>query len=402
MNYTFAELLEQLPNCDNFPMKGTLPDGLYYPEESPEGFIAPNLTISEEATDPENCQVIIISAPGAVGKSTLASAMSAQKNALMWDLASAREVAAGSLNGLLYETFEDDYMNEFIEYISEGMQFLIIDALDEGRIKVNENAFRRLLEDISERAKDSKGTCFVLLGRTRISEESWLVLDEKGVSVSLLAIEPFDRNQANEYINNRFESETPSETFNECRDLIFERLAFSVSGDLSGDAHREFLHYPPVLDVVARLLEGESNLFRLVNRLRNENADANQNTRGSIALLQDVIEHILLREKDEKVVPAVKTRLEDIARQMGWSDWNGLYTVEEQSHRLLGSVLNVPVTTSPPGMPGRLHSLYEDAIATSISEHPFLQGVDRFANLVFKSYLYSQALRGSLVKKCSD
>ena len=275
--------------------------------------------------------------------------------------------------------------------MTEGLQFLIVDALDEGRLKVNENSFQRLLQDIGSLARGSKGLCFVLLGRTRIAETAWLILDDLGVKVSIISIEPFDREKANNYIDNNVSPEKRSGLFRDCRDLIFEQLAFSVTEDPERDSARDFLHYPPVLDVVATLLKDESNPTRLKSSLTNQLNDAQD---SSIQLLQSVISRILEREQT-KILPAIQQSLNDVAESFNWSDWNSLYSSEEQCKRLLGSVFHRQVSSLPDELPDALKAIYEnsDEILTGLSEHPFLQGVDKFANRVFESYLYSRALR---------
>ena len=383
--YTFAQLLERLPNCDEFNLRHNPDAGISYIDCETPRFVPPNLSDMEDESEDGPTQVLIVSAPGAVGKSTLAKAIAFDKKALLWDLAAAPEVAGGSLNGMLFSTLGTG-QTDFLEFMTEGLQFLIIDALDEGRLKVNENSFQRLLEDIGQIAQLSKGLCFVLLGRTRVAETAWLVLEDLGVQVSMSRIEPFDREQANRYIENNISADKRSELLYECRDLIFEQLAFSVTETPDSDSARDFLHYPPVLDVVATLLKDESNPFELKNSL-NELQD------GSIQLLQSVITRILDREQT-KVLPAVRGSLNEAAESLNWSDWDSLYSSKEQCQRLLGIVLHQQVSVVPENLPNSVKALYENSeeVTTGLAVHPFLQGVDRFANRVFESYLYACAL----------
>ena len=252
--YSFNEFLDSLPDCDRFPVNDPPPLGIGYVDQGTQKFVPCYLSKVEDSSSSTNKQVLIVSAPRAVGKSTLAKETAFRKNALLWDLAEAPEVGAGSLAGTLFGTLALGAADDFMEFIREGIQFLIIDALDEGRAKVNENSFQRLLEEIGHLADDTRDTCFVLFGRTRIAETAWLALAEKDVSVSMLSIVPFDRRQANDYIDNKVGAAIRTEAFYECRDLVFEQLAFSVTQEPSSDTANEFLHYPPVLDVVSTLL----------------------------------------------------------------------------------------------------------------------------------------------------
>ena len=382
--YTFDELIGRLPPCEQFPTNIDLPRGVSYGDIITE-FVPPD--VSFEIGDIQDSQVLIIAAPGAVGKSTLGRALSSKKSALMWDLAEAEEVGSGSLDAMLDYTIETGLKPEFIKWMKEGIQFIIIDALDEGRIKVNEQSFLRLLENISRLAKDAKDICFVLLGRTQIAESVWLSLTDQGINSSILNIDPFTREQANEYIHNRVNVQWTDPLF-ECRDLIFKRLEAPMKYGPESETTKAFLHYPPVLDVVSVLLNSERNLMALKNLLESQMPET------SVKLLRDVINHLLKREQQEKFVPAFSERLTPEERKE-FSQFEGaLYTGNEQSQRLLASVLNVQIDCRPESLPLQMEAEYNAAVELQLAEHPFLKGSNRFANAVFESYLYAMALRG--------
>lgn len=389
---TFAEILASLPECDAFPMADDLPKGIGYRHPDMSGFVEPNLVLIEGEELPES-QVLIVSAAGAVGKSTLAEALSSRKNSLFWDLAVADEVAGGSLDGLLGNALGHDFADEYELYLEEGMQFLVIDALDEGRFKVNESSFRRMLENVAKLAKNARGVCFILLGRTRIAEESWLVLSEEGIRAALLAIHPFDRAQADDYIDRKLSPEKRTPLFEECRKMVFDQLASSVTEGPGSDVPSEFLHYPPVLDVIVTLIEAEDNPLQLKNYLQDQNAT----TVGSpVSLLANVIEHILDREQHEKIIPQLQSLLPSTADFDPAIDWGALFTRDEQCQRLLAIVLDVPSVNPHVPLQEHSRSVYEQHISSHLQYHPFLQGVDKFANSVFESYLFALALSSKL------
>lgn len=392
MSYSFNEFLSLLPDCDKFPTTDTKPNSVEYQSQRPDSFVPPSLSINNELSgqNPHNAPVIIISAPGAVGKSTVGKAIAFNKNVLFWDLATAGEVGSNSLDGMLLSTIGAQRIAEFNEYFTEGFQFLVIDALDEGRIKVTENSFRQLLQNISKLAKGSSFPRFVLLGRTRIAEEAWLVLNEEKIEASIFSIEPFNRTQANTFIANKSGKDFP--LYNECRDLIFNRLEISIRTDSTtvSTQNNDFLHYPPVLDVVSTLLKDESNPMSLKNELENQVGTIGKPS----VLLQKVISRILDREK-QKMIQNIKGLLEEKASQENWAAWDTLYENNEQCKRLLASVLHLNITATPSTLPNVLKSEYENAISPFFQDHPFLQSLDSFANTVFQSYLYASALQGN-------
>ena len=104
--YTFGQLLGRLPNCDSFDLAEAVRAGVSYVIRETPMFVPPNLSDIEEANESDLPQVLIVSAPGAVGKSTLAKGIAYEKGALLWDLAAAPEVAGGSLNGMLFDALE--------------------------------------------------------------------------------------------------------------------------------------------------------------------------------------------------------------------------------------------------------------------------------------------------------
>ena len=384
--YTFAQFNELLPKCEVFPTDDKLPRGVGYGTVLPE-FTPPDLALAEG--DLDNSQVLIIAAPGAVGKSTLATALSSQRGALLWDLAEAEEVGYGSLDAMLERTMQPGLKIDFLEWMSEGIQFMIIDALDEGRIKVNENSFLRLLENVGRLAEGAKGVCFVLLGRTQIAESVWLSLTDLDINASMLTIEPFTREQANEYIEKRATRDL-TDPFIECRDLIFQQLEASMKYGPDSGATDEFLHYPPVLDVIGVLLNREGNLMVLKNFLEGHTSET------SVKLLRDVIEHILKREQRQKVLPAFLGNLTAADRKTLLPIVDSLYSGDEQSQRLLASVLDVSIDCTPHVLPLKLEAAYNRAVELALTDHPFLRGVNRFASPVFESYMHARALRGEL------
>ena len=388
---TFSELAKSLPLCETFTTYDTMAPGMSYGKSIPE-FIPPDVAVEEG--DWQQSQVIIIAAPGAVGKSTMAAALSGDRNALIWDLAKAPELAYGSLDAAIGRTVEFESQSIYRDCIRNGSQFMIIDALDEGRIKVNENSFNQLLDNICFFAKNAQQACFVLFGRTQIAESVWLTLTDLKINTSILAIEPFNKEQAYAYIDKRgFISNT--NPLYKCRDLIFKQLATPFETRPEFDATHIFLHYPPVLDVIDVLLRNESNPMNLLNFLQNRSAEM------PVKLLREVIDRVLLREKD-KTIDGFLTRLSESDQTDLGPNKDNLYDQDEQGKRIIASVLNKNMDFKPDALPNKLEQTYNETIGVAMTEHPFLRGPNQFANPVFQSYLYARALRGDFGVELSD
>src|SRR5437879_4210909 len=196
---TFDDLLEILPmspGAEEIPLQGTEPS-IGYESAVPKRFVAPPLSPSAALTAiPSKPRVVIISAAGAVGKSTMARSLAATKQAPIWDLAKTGTVGVNSLQGALLSALGLTGYGKFTDAVNKGNGLLLIDALDEGRVKPNEARFTALISDIGKFSTSTTKPTIVLLGRTQVSEFAWIVLETLGVSTALYSIDPFPRKDA--------------------------------------------------------------------------------------------------------------------------------------------------------------------------------------------------------------
>jgi hypothetical protein len=398
---TFDELLEQLPSC---PGPAALPvtvraGGVKYENSGLPEFIGPDIQPSGVIDQPYQPKVIIISAAGAVGKSTLAAEIAYRKQAPIWDLAKAAAVGENSLTGQITTGFGFGTAAQVSQQLIAGEVFLLIDALDEARVKANEAGYEAFIANIAEIAKDAAGTPFVLLGRTQTAETTWLLLDDAEIPASFLTIQPFTREQAERYIQSRiyhFDAsarrriEEHKGPFLEARNLILDHLQKAVVGDekVTDDAAREFLGYAPVLETVAVLLAKEGNYHDFIESL---NAMGRQEITRPLAVLNHVVIRLLEREQTQKLQANIKPALEATAEEVGWDAWADLYSPREQIARLLGLILGRRVEI-PLEMPQSVRAQYEEQLKVWLPEHPFLREGSVPANQVFESYLFADAM----------
>ncbi len=365
-------------------------------------FIGPDVAPSaiDQPTQP---RVIIVSAAGAAGKSTLAQAVAFKKQAPIWDLAQASAVGENSMTGQLTASFGFSLASQVSTHLGAGTLFLIVDALDEARVKANQAGFEAFIQDIAAIAKNGNGPAFVLLGRTQTAEMTWILLAEAGISTSLLSIQPFTRTQAEQYIEARlrnFDESAASrianhpQPFVEARDLVLDQLELAVGGEvaINEEASREFLGYAPVLETVAVLLAKESNFQEFSAGLRSVSSKVKRQTDRPLAVLEHVIDRLLEREQRQKLQANIRPALEAVAAEAGWSDWDSLYSPDEQKTRLLGLILSRELTACP-AMPASVRARYEEQLKAWLPEHPFLRDGKQSANKVFESYLFAIAMR---------
>ncbi len=365
---TFDEIAKNLPACpgmEALPIK-VRPTGMRYESNGLPEFIGPDIKPSTIIEQPDQPKVIIISAAGAVGKSTLAKEIAYRKQSPIWDLAKAKAVGEDSVTGQITSAFGFEIAAQVSQQLLKGRLFLLIDALDEAIVKANEAGYEAFIANIAEIAKDSTGTPFILLGRTQTAETTWLLLDHLGISASLLTIQPFTREQAEQYIEARISNFDPLARrrieehrgpFLNARNLILDHLQRAVVGDgqISDNAAREFLGYAPVLETVAVLLAKEGNYHEFIESL---NSIGSQEMDRPLSVLNHVVTRLLEREQTQKLQVNIKPALETVAEEAGWDSWSDLYSPDEQRARLLGLILGCHIEACPE-MPSSVRAHYE-------------------------------------------
>jgi hypothetical protein len=349
--------------------------------ERTEPYIEPTFTKSEFSV--ERPKVLLVSAVGATGKSTLAQVLSSRLDLPLLSLGDHKPVGANALTGLLTTTFAVEHLSEIFHALDTGEYGIIIDGIDEGRSKTTEQAFQAFLDDIARLCKNAASPSFVLLGRTQILEDCWIYLEDKEISTGLLTIEPFGLDQARSYIDkftNGIHSPQASQ-YAETRDVILDKLsvAFNTNSTTSDGTFLSFIGYPPVLDAIATLLETEKNYHRLKEQL-SQTSDRNVEVR----LLLKIANFILSRERDEKVIPnIVSDLLKDLVPPLDCAQTERIFNAEEQCARLLSHCIGA--VTGFSSIPDYvLNARYEEQLAPFIIEHPFVAGT-KFRNAIFEA-----------------
>ena len=354
-------------------------------------------TFSKIDFDTEKPQVVLISAVGATGKSTLAHVLSNHTRLPLLELGKHKPVGDNTLTGLLTSTFHVEDLSMIFQGIRSGTYGVIIDGIDEARSKTTQKAFEAFLDDVVRLCSGATTTSFVLLGRTQILEDCWIYLTTKGTSVGLVNIDPFDLDSARKYIDEFTEATdaSPANEYADIRDGILNRLgaAFAHSTDDHDASFLSFIGYPPVLDAIVALLSKERNYYRLKSELEAE--DLND---VEIGLIYRVISYILKRERDEKVIPnIVKPLVVGLPQQKQRLIRNSVFSSKEQCLRLVSHCLGVSVGMNVISEPV-LNEEYETQLAEWIPEHPFVAGRE------FRSAIFEAAALATLLasndKKC--
>ncbi|WP_201239920.1 hypothetical protein [Rhodothalassium salexigens] len=331
-----------------------------------ETFKEAPLTASDkfgEYIDAYKSNLILVSAPGAVGKSTLARQIASETGATYIDLAEAEPVGGDTLSGGLAKSgMYSDWKT--------GNAVALIDGLDEARLKVTQEAFEAFLSDVVE-ASMGRQAPTVLFGRSGAIEDAWLHLSDK-LPVCVLEIGYYDPETALDFALLHFDIATPSDAHKDIGKEAIKLLLERLREDTSSDGDR-FSGYAPVLQAVANRVAGESNRGALVAQIQRGNQPVT---------LQKIVSSILEREKGK-------------LSQLTFEDPNlvsRLYTPQEQLRRLAAHIHRV----SPPELPKMSANdakTYSNALKTWVPDHPFLDGRTGTASTVFEAVISAAALK---------
>lgn len=343
-----------------------------YPIEADSEFVPPPL----EGAISNDSRIIIVSGPGAAGKSMVAKCCATQSDIAYFNL-SGRTVARDSARGLIGEAFSDSRYSDVVRAIREGKYALIFDALDEARLASGDVPFIDFLRGLADLVRDHKGhVSLVLFSREETVEWIKLIFEDEGLSgVVNFKLQPFEeREQAidvifrhcSKWYKQRKEDDPPSWS----RDLSGELLDIAQEvakgfGD-DCDQQKSFWGYGALLASLGRLLASEIIAGARLGDLRKRfKIDVNLGPNLFIRVAQE-----LLDREHNKFIEAAHEKLK--LRAKDFSDWDCLYSKDEQCRRLLFRMMKAPLNESiPKNLPASLRDEYEKLVNHSLSEHPF-------------------------------
>jgi len=368
------EFLNALGKTAQFPIaeRATREDWVTISLETDPEFVPPPL----QGGIPDGARVVLMSGPGAAGKSMLARWCAAKANVAYFNL-TGRTVARDSARGLIGEAFSDSRYSEIVRAIREGRYTLMFDALDEARLASGEGPFEDFLRGLADLVREHQGcVSVVLFSRNETATWAELVFDDsKLAGVARLELQPFsERNQAIEVIfqhcrrwyKSRKDEEPPSWS----RELSEELLDVAqevAKGFGSEKTQQAFWGYGALLASLGRLL---SEAIISGARRGDLRARFTKNSKLGPDLFLRVAQELLEREQC-KFIAAAREKLKQ--RAEGFSGWDQLYSKEEQCRRLLSRKTGVPLHEPlPRELPDILRDGYETLVNQALPEHPFV------------------------------
>ncbi|WP_157767528.1 hypothetical protein [Actinosynnema pretiosum] len=388
---SLIQMTEKLPRWNGTTLKEVNSHvGFSTTPEPDSTYVWPDVTAKEVRQQ----HIVLITAPGAGGKSAAAKAIAHRLNAPLIDLAH-QQVGSNTLTGLLPKVLGWKAAPGFISDLLSGKRSIVLDSLDEARLLAGRNNFFAFLQDLADFLQEANPSGqVVILGRREAIEDAYLILDSSTVQASISYIHSLTHSQSAELINNTLDHKLISDKpyrvhrehpvpFADFRDRVFAELSEAL-GHTGGEPQKfwpqagGFLGYPPVLLALAERLAVENpQSERGITNFSAERPAAV--TRGK--LLRQVIEGILDRES-EKVRPR-------IGKSLGLSPEKTkvLYGREEQTLRILRVILDGKFEVIYPAvLDADERMIYEEQIESFVNDHPFLIG-KKFSNAVFEDYV---------------
>lgn len=393
--YSYHKLSSFIDQANHDPKIGFSESDSFYIQEhnDNEMYIEPIFSVqdtSTEITNVEDASIILISATGATGKTALANSLSAKYHLPILNLAKHSAVASDSMTGLLSKRYGTANLSAVLESITQGKLTIIVDGLDEGLSKSGADGFFSFIDNIIELASKTNGVSFVLTGRNNVMNNVTKKLKEQKIKTALLQIEPFTVDQARDFIDQSVFGESAekyNESYKKLRDYIISSIEgfFKDESEISKKQYQRFLGYAPVLIAISRLLSQKPNYYKLLKELELKNSH-------NVELIVDIVESILLREKEEKVDRLfLPTLLEDRDSTFSKEIHRHAYDINEQCCRLLlqqcGDTYQANISSD-----AIFNQKYEEQIVSWFDEHPFMNEKKEIQNIVFQSYVFSKMI----------
>jgi hypothetical protein len=389
------ELVNRMPKGGSsaFHVERHDPSFMLDPTERP-GYVWPDLS---RRGDIQASSIVLVAAPGAMGKTIAAHAIAGDRNAPLIDL-SKLPVGNATLTGLLTRVLGWSQAPQFVAKLQAGEATLVLDGVDEAQLAAGRDHFIAFIDNIVELLSAATPALqLVMLGRHDAMDITAAALALRELVPVEMTLTPLTKSQAEMLVDATLDTFTENgrpysvhrthpQPFARLRDAVFTDIAIAL-GVQSGEAPEQFwpevadfLGYPPVLLVLSRRLAVD-NPAADMESLRFTVGPSVTRARGD--LLLQIVEAILDREADKVrtlLCTPLKIALEDPRLQL-------LYTREEQALRVLEQVTGIGVSVYVPASLTPIERpIYESLLSSFVPDHPFVAG-QAFATVVFADYV---------------
>ena len=315
---------------------------------------------------------LLVSAPGAAGKSALAQYISYTYNAIYWDLAQIR-LGTNSFSGSILKAVGASNYSSFISNLNNGNVLLVIDAMDEAEVISGRKMLGEFIADISNSLSEYNNANVIFLARTETAQFIATFCAENKISLRHYEIGFFEESQSKEFIKKSL-SDSPTPADIECVDAYYAAIARNITQQES----KSFLGYAPVLQAMAIHISNSPNRLKMINDFSDQT--------NCTDIIMNILDELLKREQ-LKVVEAFQKRCSE--EHPEFLAWTQVYSSQEQLVRILNYIIfhdsrycNYELECIPP----YLIDDYQDMINTFLPQHPFIR------NSLLSTYLETNSI----------
>ena len=113
---------------------------------------------------------ILVSAPGATGKSAFGKYLAFKRNALYWNLADDLIIGDGTFHGTLYKALGPSKISEYALKLQQSKATLVIDAFDEAEIISGRRNVETFVHEANDFLENAEASSIILLSRTETAQ----------------------------------------------------------------------------------------------------------------------------------------------------------------------------------------------------------------------------------------
>lgn len=339
-------------------------------------FVEPPLVASSDG-DFQNSKIWLISAPGAVGKSTFAKQLARKTGAIFVDLAKTDTIGTNYLTGSLFKA-------NLTAHMAEHKVALLMDALDEASLRVTFESRIHFFDDVIAIARDNAFPVLIF-GRPAAIDESQLILEDKGFIPAIISIDYFTREDAIQLVQNmaleklRSRNDDLLENFSKHQAVLQKRIsdALEILDTTANNSGKNFSRYAPVLDAVAEFFCRYSNFSQ---------AELSVQDIFNKSILERICRYILEREQNKLIQQLPFNQCEK----------DNLYNAQEQMRALCHIYAGHQIkefSFDGSNLPDQKKQAYVQIAQEFIEQHPFLVDGRNPTNEVFSGAMQSFALK---------
>ncbi len=390
-------VLSKYKRCKKYELSSEVSDYIHYIDEKPF-YVEPMITDVKTnlKVSTLNSKIILFSAPGATGKSSLAKFIANKFNAAYWNLVRLT-VGTNSFVGSILKAVGSSSYSDFIQDLNQANVLLMIDAFDEAEIISGRQMIGDFIKDIDSNISGAKEPCVFLFARTETAQYIASLCAESNISLVHYEIGFFNENSSLNFIKEKFEIEKGNSATKADIDLI--NLYYgTVKKTISEDEIQSFLGYAPVLEAISKHIISSKNPSKMISEFSGK--------RNYTDIIIKIMNDLLERERKDKIIPAFKEKCKELFPELISDNMDKLYSKNEQLFRIINYILfndcnykSYPLDKDI--LPPQLIDAYQELLNSIVPQHPFIRctftnnSIDKttdFAGPAFRDYSLASAL----------